>query len=365
MSKPLRVLHFQGRMGKGGAETFMMNTYRNSDRSKIQFDFLIYHDFQDVKPYHKEIHELGGRIFSVPNPKKNIFAYIHAVRKLLKKEKFDIVHNEVFFGGGLNLWLAKKAGVEKRLAHSHATTDGKANPLFKLVRKGFDAMMFRTATDYLACSIDAGKGLFGDDQQFMFVPNGINLELYRNVLKTQVEIRQSLNIPADAFVVGNIGRFEEQKNHRFLIDIFEVIKKKQPNSHLVLIGEGSLEEEIKDKVEEKGMSDFVHFLGIRNDIPQLLKAMNVFLMPSKYEGLPISAVEAQAANRKLVLSTEVSRETKLSENVHFIKLDASVENWADAVLSEPYENNPLPGMEQYDMKHTAELMEKVYLEEKM
>lgn len=362
MSKQIRVLHFQGRMGKGGAETFMMNTFRNIDRNKVQFDFLIYHDFEDVRPYNDEIHSLGGHVYSVPNPKKNILAYIKAVKKLLKDKKFDVVHSEVFFGGGLNLFLAKKAGIKKRIVHSHATSDGKGkNIALKILRIFFDKLMKENATDFLACSHEAGIALYGKKQPFVFVPNGIDLELYRNVPETKASIRKTLNIPEDAFVIGNIGRFEEQKNHSFLIDIFEQVDKIHENSHLVLIGEGSLFSAVNEKVNSKGLEEKVSFLRVRDDIPQLLKSMDVFLMPSLYEGLPISAVEAQAANLKVVLSSEVSRETKLSENVHFISLDEKPEQWAKIMLKKPLQNIPNKEMEVYDMKKTAEQLERIYL----
>ena len=224
MNQPKRILHFQGRMGKGGAETFMMNAYRNIDRSKYQFDFLIYNDFKNVTPYNEEIHCLGGKIYSVPNPKKNIIGYVRAVKDLLKDKKFDIVHSEVFFGSGLNLWLAKKAGVKQRIVHSHATSDGKGNNLLlKGARKVFDKMMRDNATDYLACSYEAGIALFGSSQPFIFVPNGIDIEKYKNVEKSKKMIRESLGISEDSVVIGNIGRFENQKNHQFLISIFQSI----------------------------------------------------------------------------------------------------------------------------------------------
>lgn len=362
MKQPLRVLHFQGRMGKGGAETFMMNAYRNIDRTKIQFDFLIYEDFEDVKPYNKEIHELGGKIYSVPNPNKNILGYIQGVKKLLKDKHFDIVHNEVFFGGGLNLWLAKQAGISKRVAHSHATTDGKGNNFVMVtIRNIFRRMLLKNATDYLACSYEAGIGLYGEDHPFVFVPNGIDLGSYENIPQSKEEIRNELNIPQNALVIGNIGRFEEQKNHDVLINIFEEIVKKRPNSHLILIGEGSLEDRIKNKVIKLDLQSKVSFLGLRDDIPQLLKAMDVFLMPSLYEGLPISAVEAQAAGLKIVLSTKVSKETALSENVFFISLEETPGKWAEKVIEKPFENNPTEALFLYDMKKTAAQLEKMYL----
>lgn len=362
MRDPLRVLHFQGRMGRGGAETFLMNTYRNLDRKKVQFDFLIYREFKNVKPYHEEIKNLGGRIFYVTNPKKNIFKYIKEVKHLLKKESFDIVHSQVFFGGGLNLWLAFRSGIKKRIVHSHATSHEQSQSImFMTARKILDRLMFKYATDYLACSYEAGTALYGENHPFIFVPNGIDLEKYHSVPKLKSEIKEQLSINESAFVVGNIGRFELQKNHKFLIDIFKKVIQIKPNSHLLLIGEGSLENEIKTKVKEYNLEHNISFLGVREDIPEVLKAIDVFLMPSLYEGLPISAVEAQAAGNKLVLADTISKETKLTENVQFLSLDNSADYWAKCIVSEPFINRPLKALEDYDMKNTANIMEKIYL----
>jgi len=363
MTKPIRVLHFQGRMGKGGAETFIMNTYRNIDRSQLQFDFLIYHDFKDIKPYNKEIEKLGGRIFSVPNPKKNIFGYVLAVQKLLRDEYFDIAHNHVFFGGGLNLWLAHKAGIQKRIAHSHATTDGKNTLFSTVIRKGLDKWMFKYGTDFLACSTEAGIGLFGEDHPFKFIPNGINLNLFQNKRETKRESKKRIGVPEESFVIGNIGRFELQKNHDLLIDIFKNVTIDKPDSSLILIGEGSLEEDLKLKVNQLQLNEKVYFLGIREDIPDILNAMDVMVMPSLYEGLPISAVEAQASGVKLVMSSEVSKETQLSQNVKFLSLETSLDVWVDTILKEPMDNRPLPEMKKFDVEFTAELMQGIYLDE--
>lgn len=363
MTQPIRVLHFQGRMGKGGAETFMMNTYRNLDRTKIQFDFVVYHDFKDIQPYNEEIGRLGGKIYSVPNPKKHPLSYIKTVQKLLKNEKVDIVHNEVFFGGGLNLWLAAKAGIQKRIAHSHASTDGKNSIILSLIRKFLDRLMFKYATDFLACSTEAGIGLFGKDRPFIFVPNGIDIDMFQKFPESKIESKKALNILPNSIVLGNIGRFEKQKNHTLLIDIFNEVVKVKPQSELILIGEGSLENEIKKRIETLDLKNKVHLLGIREDIPRVLNAMDVMVMPSLYEGLPISAVEAQAAGVKLVLSTEVSPETVLSENVSFLSLENQPEEWAEAILKGPFENAPLLKMKKFDKNNTAKLMQTIYIGE--
>ena len=169
-----------------------------------------------------------------------------------------------------------------------------------------------------------------------------------------------LGIPTDAFVIGHIGRFEEQKNHRLLLKIVQHILKKHPNTYLLSVGAGSLEAEIHGLAKELKIEDHVLFLGEREDIAELLKAMDVFLLPSLYEGLPIVAVEAQAANVKLVLSTEVSKDTVLSENVRFVPLDAELDRWEAEIMGDPQGNRPKPEMEAFDMLKTAKALEKIY-----
>lgn len=362
MVEPKRVLHFQGRMGRGGAESFMMNAFREIDRNKYVFDFVIYEDYVDVRPYHEEIKELGGRIYVLPNPNRNILRYIKEVKRLLKNNKVDIVHNEIFFGGGINLLLAKQAGVKQRIAHSHATTDGKGNRLpYNILRPIFNKMMMNNATDFLACSKEAGEGLFGNDTSFVTIPNGIDLEKYsvRKISKT--ELKERIDIPTDGLVIGHIGRFEEQKNHVLLLDIFEHVLKKHPNTYLLSVGTGSLEDEIHALAKEKNIMRNIKFLGEREDINYLLQAMDVFLLPSLYEGLPMVAVEAQAAKVKLVMSTTVSKDTVLSNNVKFVSLDDSLDSWESSIFSEPLGNTPLPALSNYDMRNTATLLSSIYI----
>ncbi len=356
-----RILHFQGRMGKGGAEIFMMNVYRYIDRSNYQFDFLIYDDYQDVRDYEEEISRLGGRIFVVTNPKKNIIKYLREVNSLLKKEKFDIVHNQVYFGGGLNLKLARRNGVKKRIAHSHATKDGKGENFgMRILRVYFKHLLLKNATDLVACSSEAGVSLFGENTPFKVVHNGIDLELFRVEKKKKHENRERIGLAKSDFVVGNIGRMEKQKNQDFLIDIFESVLVIQPDAKLVLVGNGSLRDSILRKVKDKKLESKVLYLGEREDMPQLLSTMDVFVLSSLYEGLPTVAVEAQAALLKLVLTDTISKETSLTPNVSYMGLDEPLESWASAIVSSPLENSYTPELGNYDYRVTAPKMCDIY-----
>lgn len=359
MSK--RVLHFQGRMGKGGAESFMMNMYREIDRSKIQFDFLIYDDYKSVTDYNKEIEQLGGRIFIVTNPKKNIIKYLFEVNKLLKTEKFDIAHNEVYFGGGINLKLAKLHGIKKRIAHSHATSDGKSNNfLMKGLRVILDKMLKNNATDLLAVSEEAGESLFGSSK-FVIIHNGIKISDYRFTDEQKKNKKKQMGFEATDFIIGNIGRLEEQKNQSRLLDIFKDVKHEKRNAKLLLIGEGSLRNILENKINELEIEDSVVMTGERNDIPELLSLMDVFVMTSLYEGLPMVGLEAQASGKKLVLSSEISKDTKVTPNVKFVPLSASNHEWVNEILKSPFDNKLTSELETYDVSYTVKQMEQIYL----
>ncbi|MEY8446051.1 glycosyltransferase family 1 protein [Enterococcus ratti] len=356
-----RVLHFQGRMGRGGAESFMMNMYRKIDREKIQFDFLIYDDYQDVQDYHAEIEKLGGRIFVVTNPKKNILKYLHEVNKLLKKEQFDIAHNEVYFGGGINLWLAKRNNIPIRIAHSHATEDGKGNSaVLGLLRKYLHHLLIKNATDLVAVSKEAGESLFGD-QKYVIVNNGVDFTQYQFSEEEKAAKKRELGLSDENLIIGNIGRMEEQKNQMFLLDIFEAVHQKNQQAKLLLIGNGSLKNQLLNKIDQLKLADAVLYLGEREDIPALLSIMDIFLLPSLYEGLPMVGIEAQVSGKKMVFADTISRDINLTPNTHFVSLNAPVTKWAEILLEKPYTNEQTSKLAEFDVSNTVKQMEKIYL----
>lgn len=360
MRKAKRVLHFQGRMGKGGAESFMMNLYRKIDRSKIQFDFLIYDDYADVTDYHDEIKRMGGRIFVVTNPKKNIIKYWFEVKRLLREEHFDIAHNEVYFGGGINLLLARKQGIKKRIAHSHATSDGKSsNFVMNILRRYLHYLLMKEATDFLAVSKEAGDSLF-QGHSYTIIHNGIDISLYNPNEQVRQEKRKELGLLQDDFVIGNIGRLEKQKNQVYLIDVFNELVKINNQAKLIIVGAGSLREILEKKISDYNLSDRVLLLGEREDIPGILQAIDVFCMTSLYEGLPMVGLEAQASRKKLVLSETISKDTKVTPNVVFIGLNEPKEKWISTILEKPFSNKMTDELMEYDVSHTLAQMSKIY-----
>lgn len=334
MTEPIRVAHVIGNWLGGGVESVVMNYYRNIDRNKVQFDFLCSESSTDI-PY-EEIEKLGGRVFIVPNYTK-VVKYQKELQKIFKENNYKIVHSHISTMSVFPLRAAKKAGVPIRIAHSHSTTNKKEKKknLLKQVLRPFSKVY---ATDYMCCSELAGRWLFCnkeyDKGNVYLLNNAIDLDKFKFDEKVRKTKRKELGIGYDTFVIGHIGRFVEQKNHRFLIDIFNEIHKKNSNSLLLLVGQGPLKKEIENKVKELKLNDSVRFLGQRNDVNELYQAFDVFLLPSLYEGLPVVGVEAQATGLLCELSNDMTKETKVLDTTRFISLNTSAEEWATIILDD-------------------------------
>lgn len=334
MTEPIRVAHVIGNWLGGGVESVVMNYYRNIDRNKVQFDFLCSESSTDI-PY-EEIEKLGGRVFIVPNYTK-VFKYQKELQKIFKENNYKIVHSHISTMSVFPLRAAKKAGVPVRIAHSHSTTNKKEKKknLLKQVLRPFSRVY---ATDYMCCSELAGRWLFGDKEydkgNVYLLNNAIDLDKFKYNESLRKEKRKEFGISDDTLVIGHIGRFVEQKNHRFLIDIFNEIHKKNSNSLLWLVGQGPLKKEIENKVKELKLNDSVRFLGQRNDVNELYQAFDVFLLPSLYEGLPVVGVEAQATGLLCELSCDMTKETKVLDTTRFMSLDDTAEEWANNILDD-------------------------------
>lgn len=330
--QPIIVAQIMGKWVGGGVEAVIMNYYRNIDRSKVQFDFICDEDSTNI-PY-DEIKKLGGRVIICP-PYQKIFEYERFLIDLFKKNNYKIVHSNINALSIFPLRAAKKAGVPIRIAHSHSTTNKKEWKK-NLMKQALRTFSKKYATDYFACSELAGRWLFGnktfEQGKVTIINNAIDLDKFKYDEKIRKEKRKELNINDDTLVVGHIGRFVAQKNHTFLIDIFNELHKKEKNSILLLIGQGPLMSEIKQKVDSLGISDSVKFLGQRNDVSELYQVFDVFLLPSLYEGLPVVGVEAQATGNLCILSDSMTQETKILDTTIFVSLDRNVEEWLSIIL---------------------------------
>lgn len=269
-------------------------------------------------------------------PYQNVFKYQKELIRIFKENNYKIVHSHINTLSVFPLRAAKKAGVKVRIAHSHSTTNKKEwkKNLLKQVLRPFSKVY---ATDYMCCSELAGRWLFGDKAydsgQVYLLNNAIDLDKFKYNESLRKKKRKELNIKDDTLVIGHIGRFVAQKNHTFLIDIFNEVHKKNNNSILLLAGQGPLKEEIENKVKELKLDDSVRFLGQRNDANELYQAFDVFCLPSLYEGLPVVGVEAQASGLLCILSDAMTKETKVLESTKFNSLENNSLNWADLILN--------------------------------
>ncbi len=331
--EPIRVAQIIGKWLGGGVEAVVMNYYRNIDRSKIQFDFICDSDSTNI-PY-DEIESLGGKVIIIP-PYQKVFKYHKKLKKVLKEGNYKIVHSHINTLSVFSLYAAKCAKVPIRIAHSHSTTNKKEKKknFMKQVLKPFSKLF---ATDYMCCSEHAGRWLFGnkeyDKGNVYLLNNAIDLDKFKYDEKIRKAKRKELGIKENTLVIGHIGRFVEQKNHRFLIDIFNEIYKQNKNTILLLAGQGPLMEEMKEKVKQLNLEKNVMFLGQRNDANELYQAMDVFVLPSLYEGLPVVGVEAQAAGLLCILSDDMTKETKVLNNTKFLSLNQNPKEWSKTILN--------------------------------
>ena len=366
-NEPIRVAQIIGKWLGGGVEAVVLNYYRFIDKTKIQFDFICDSDSTDI-PYN-EIESMGGKIILIP-PYQKIFKYQKELDKVIKKGNYRIVHSHINTLSLFPLRVAKKCGVPVRIAHSHSTSNKKEwkKNFVKSILKPFSKVY---ANKYMCCSEFAGRWLFGDkpydEGRVYLLNNAINLDKYKYDEKIRISKRKELNISNDTFVVGHIGRFVEQKNHRFLIDIFNEIYKKNNKSVLLLAGQGPLMEEMKGKVHNLGLDNYVKFLGQRKDANQLYQVFDLFLLPSLYEGLPVVGVEAQASGNLCYLSDEMTKETKVLNSTKFMSLKNTAEEWASAILkdSEKYiKHDTIEEVSKYgfNIEREAIKLEKKYYE---
>ena len=327
----VRVLHIVTNMDRGGLETMLMNYYRHMDREKIQFDFLEHR--RDRAAYDDEIESLGGRIFRLPRLNPLSSDYFHALNAFFAAHpEYRIVHSHLDCMSAYPLCAAKNAKVPVRIAHAHSTSqDRNWKLVFKLISKKLISLY---TTDLFACSADAGEWMFGT-KDVHILPNAIDIERYAFNLLIRNQTKKALGLD-DAFVIGHVGRFSAVKNHSFLTDVFVQIKRQEPNSKLLLVGAGSEMQAVQQKVKALGLGADVIFTGVRNDVANLMQAMDVFVFPSLYEGLGIVLIEAQAAGLPCVVSDTIPREAYLTDLITAEKLSSSVEKWAEKILKKRY-----------------------------
>lgn len=365
-NEPIRVAQIMGKMVGGGVESFVMNYYRNINKSKVQFDFIIDEDSTYIP--REEIELYGGRIIEIP-PYQHIFKYMKVLIRLFKENKYIIVHSNINTLSIFPLFCAKLANVPVRIAHSHSTTNKKEwkKNIIKAVLKPFSKVF---ANEYFACTEHAGRWLFGnkffDSGRVKVINNAIDTCKFDYNEEIRNRVRKDLDIE-NKFVIGHVGRFSLAKNHDRIIDIFDKYYNQNKNSVLLLVGDGNLRESIQEKVKELGLDKIVFFLGQREDVNELFQAMDCFLFPSLYEGFGMVLIEAQCSGLLCIASSEVPEVTKVTNNIKYISLEEDNTNWCKIINNEKLCINRKSCIEDvikngYDIETESKKLEKYYLE---
>jgi len=356
---PIRVLHVVTNMSYGGLENLLMNYYRNIDRTKIQFDFLTHVDIH--QDFEEEIEALGGLLYRLPQLNPFSFTY----RKMLDAffaahTEYQIVHCHLDCLAGIPLKAAKKSGIPVRIAHSH--TSNQTRNLKLPIKLAYKKIIPQNATAFFSCGKVAGDWMF-EGRKYEIMNNAIDATTFRFDPEKAKDVRSKLGLE-NQFVIGHVGQFRTEKNHVFLIEIFKQIVDRHADSALVLVGKGPQMEPAKARAEELGILDKVLFLGARPDIPELMQAMDAFVLPSFYEGFPVTMVEAQAAGLPCIISDRVPIECKFTRDVQQVSLSDPPAAWADVVL--PYkdakkqDNYNAVVAAGFDIKSNAKWLEEFY-----
>ncbi|MCX7883738.1 MAG: glycosyltransferase family 1 protein [Caloramator sp.] len=308
-----------------GITNVILNYYRAMDKTNIQIDFVVPNEIRD--DLKGEFESNGSHIYIIKGRNKRSLLYINELTKLINKNKYDIIHahgNSCTLA--IEMYAAKKAGVKVRIPHSH-NTKTKYIIVHQLLRRLFDA----SYTHAFACGQKAGEWLY-KGKKFEIINNGIDIQKFKYNEEIRENYRNKYNLYGKK-VIGHIGNFCSQKNHEYLIDIFKEIIKLDKDYKLILIGDGELKNNIETKVKNLGLNDFIIFIGKTLDVPQLMQAIDIILMPSKFEGLPLTLVEAQAACLPCFVSDVVSKEVAITDLVHFISLKKSPKEWAEQIIN--------------------------------
>lgn len=329
---PVRVLMLFTILNRGGAETMVMNYYRNIDREKVQFDFAVHR--QERGAYEDEIESLGGRIYRfMPLNPLTFRQYERQISQFFDEHpEYRIIHGQCSESGYFFYKEASKRGIPVIIAHAHSSHV--PFDLKLIMRTYFKHRMRPYLTHGFSCGREAAIWLFGKKMgaQAILLNNAIDTRRYVFSEEKRMAIRQQIGLPDTKLAVLHVGSFVMPKNHKFIIDVFQEIHKRRPDTVLLLTGAGPMRQSIEEKVARLGLTDCVRFLGSRDDIPDVMMASDVYLFPSIFEGLPVTLIEAQATGLNCLISDRIPNEVVVTDKVSIMSLDQSAESWAEKAL---------------------------------
>ena len=368
MKEEMRVLQIIGSMGLGGAETMIMNMYRNIDRKKLQFDFFLIDE--NIHYYEKEIVELGGIIYKTKKRSEDIIKHYIDLYKVIKYKKYDVVQLHINNAAILllSIIVVKLAGASRIYTFAHSTMDWRSWRA-KFLHFIFRPITNKLITKKLSCGNDASKWLYGEmnKQNVKVISPPVNCENFLFDEEKYNKYRQELGVENQKVYI-HVGRFMKVKNHKFLIDIFKEIVNYEPESKLFLIGNGDLEEEVKEYCKMNGIYDKVIFFGNIDDVYNKFIASDIMIFPSLYEGFPTVLIEAQASGLNCFVSDSITKKIGITDLITFISLEKPPKKWAKIILDSNNYNKKRKAYnsiiaENYDVKLIANEISKIYLEE--
>lgn len=331
--KQLRIMYFPGKIS-GGVGAVVMNIFRNIDHEMYKIDFCV--PDADEGKFDEEIMAHGSKVFHAPQIRKvGLYGYYKAVVRILRENgKYDAVHIHSVHMGAITLLAAKKAGVSNRYYHVHNTKDTALDslPCHSLLENLLKRIICKNATSCLACGREAGQYIYNNKRDFMVINNAIDLTKYYPDAQKRREIREKLHIDNDTLVIGNIARFVEEKNQMFFVGLAKAIKSTKMKIIILLIGDGPLRSKVETEAECEHVNDIIHFMGNRNETAELYNMMDVFCLPSIFEGLPLTLMEAQACGIPVVVSDNVTTEADIGVGSYIsISLRETTEKWLESI----------------------------------
>lgn len=366
--KPIRVLHILHTMNRGGTENAIMNYYRHIDRNQIQFDFLL--TDPNKCAFEDEIISLGGLVYRVPTLTiNNPIPYLKGVNQFFTKHpEYHIVHSHTSSKSAIPLYIAKKHNIPVRICHSHSSKSEKG--IKGTIRNLLKRCLKKVATNYFACGKQAAEWLYGkkllEQEKVTIICNVIEGNKFSLNIRTREKFRQLLELDDSTLLIGHTARFHPAKNHLFLIDVFKEFKTLCANSKLLLIGDGELRDQIEQKIQTLGIADDVIFAGIVPNVYDYEQAMDIFILPSLYEGLPLSIIEAQISGLKCFTTKgTVSEESSVTDLVSYLPLECGAKYWAEEIYKakdyERYDRLDEIKKAGYDANTTAQTLQEIYL----
>ena len=326
-----KVLHNFATLNLGGAESRILDIMREIDRNEFHFDFVVYDE--KLQYFEEEVLSLGGRVHRIPSPRKNLLRHLLALYTLIHKEGYDVLHSHTSYHSGLVSFVGWARKVPVRVAHARTTGSLSTSGALGTINSVLGRILIRIfATHLLAISDEAGRFVFGNSAHFQILPNAFSLSDYIGLMSSQ-DARNAVGLPQRRLILGQIGRLEEVKNHQFSLRLLKEIKKSHPEAILVFVGDGDERTELARLASNLELDDSVIFAGVQANVPIWMKAFDVTLLPSLYEGLGTVSLESQAAGTPILASTGVPRSIDLGVSLaRFLPLNAPLSLWVDKIL---------------------------------